>query len=1404
MINEKDDYIIAEGSISTTNLETGETFITGEGGGKSGSGKGAVEADNTLRSAAVVRIVEVISEGPIGGLCGGARGILINSTPLQNQDGSYNFPRVAWDYRVGLPQQDYMPGFPSASSELSVAAPVLVATPVVRTTSNAGIDAVKVVVQLPEGLSLQNTKNGNLNGSTVQFRIDTKLTSAGNWIAYDTYTISGKTTSPYESQYRIQRPAGTGNWDIRVVRLTPDSTLSSLRNDLTWARMTEIIDVKLGFEDTALIGVGIDAESVGSTIPTRSYMIKGRIISVPANYDPETRVYSGIWNGTFKQAWTDNPAWILYDLLTHERYGMGEFITNSDIDKFSFYDAAVYNDQLVPDGQGGQEPRFTFSTLINTQEPASKILQLVAGAFNSTLLQINGKWTVMQDRPTSPTRNITNSSVIDGDFVYKSSGLFDRHTAFNVSWNDRTDRYLLSTSVIEDLPGIARYGYTPYDVAAYGATTEGQALRKGKWALDTELNQTEMVNFRMGMNGFDLINNDIVRIFDEDYAETVGEGRILRVEGNKLTLDRKVKVQAGAKITFTLADGFTHPTANIINGVEETNTILIDVVPAQPILEMSVFIVIDAIAPRQFKILNLTYPEEGVVEVEAVFHDPNKYNRVELGINVPAPIYSNTNRITDSVVVPPTDLIFVEQAVRNPDNTITRSLLVNWTPSKLGSIPTGYYIQYNRNEDATVYDITPVPAYVIPITGDGTYKIAITARDGAGRTAGTSLQGSYIVDAEALGALGGVLNLFVKGTSGLIWTTSDLNITWQGNPNNINLTQDYEVKVSTTGGVLLHTSIVIGTEFIYTLNQNRADNLRQGGNPQANLVITVTPRDFFTRKGAATIVTFTNPPPAAVTALSVFAGYQQASIQWTNQTESDVIGYMVWRGTALGFTPSSANLIADGLVNNVKDAPLPDSTTHYYKVAAYDVFSRNANGTGLNIASSSGNTTTSGANVNEFALTGSVFKPNDPLENKVSWTAGQVHQSLGTNRGTVWQISAGNATWTTGILYIYFVAGNTFLSSTSVLTDAIGDTKVIVATYRGGTKIESGNGNVFTDGSLILAGTVATAQLAAGAVLAKNIAVTQLQSISSDLGQMTGGSLTLDAEGFVRGGQVDYDQGIGFFQGYSQGAYKVSMGSGINYLRYNGANKLEMSCDLVAARGSFGGQLLAGVLNFSELEGIRYEYRSPGSYTFIVPNDKTTMRVTLVGGSGGGGGGRDAGDYAGGGGGGGAAGSSVVTYTGLVAGTSYTAVVGSKGLGGGVNANGTNGQNSQINGLIGVAAGLAGLTPGTDTGVGSGGAGGNGGGAGVNGEPRYTTGSGFTLVRHGGVGGSGGSVTAGTTGGNGGKGRGVSTPDAAAQPGSNGQDGYVLIEFFNPNSVVLQTTYNTLISALQRQGIQTV
>ncbi len=1152
----KKSDIKAAGSELTKNLETGAIYITGSKG-KGGSSHTAVEADNTLRSAAVVKVIEVISEGPIVGICGGARGILINSTPLMNADGTYNFPRVGWDYRVGLPSQDYMPGFASASAEVSVNAPLTQATPVIRTTTSVNIDAVKIAMQLPQGLTNQDVTTGDLNGSSVQFRVDVKLTASGAWRTYNNYTITGKTTSAYEAQYRIERPEGSGLWDVRIIRSTEDPG-AAVKNQTTVARITEIIDVKLSYNDTAVIGLAIDAESVGSSIPTRSYMVKGKIVSVPTNYTEANIVggavgttgtaYSGIWNGTFQQAWTQNPAWVLYDLLTHPRYGMGEFVSANDIDIYSFYDAAVYNDTLVSDGSGGLESRFTFGGNLLTQEDAGKILQLVAGSFRARLLQINGKWTVLQDRPTSPVRNISNSNVIDGQFVYKSTGLFERHTAFNVTWNNRADRYLQKISTEEDSTGIARYGYFPLDLAAFGATTEGQALRMAKWSLDTEQNQTETVSFKMGLNGFDLLPNDIFNLFDEDYTNVAGGGRIISVVGTTVVLDKPVTLVSGSVISLTLADGITIQAKPIVQTSGTVSTFTVGSAFSTAALEGADYIVTTSVAARQFKVLNLKFPSEMTVEVEALYHDPAKYSRVETGVSIPSEIFSNANAITSTVVVAPTDLTFLETAIVNPDTTITRSISTSWTASNLGSHAVGYQVRYSRNGETSTLLDTPFTMVSIPAVTDGTYDISVIAYDGAGRLCGTALTGSYIINSATAGTLGSVTNLHTKGTSLTTWNTDDLAFNWTANAGNTVPTQDYLVTIKTAGSVTLHNEYVTGTSFMYTLAAMLSDALLAGVTLTPSLLITVTPRDLFNRLGSAVSATFSNAAPAAPT-LTLVAGASSVAITVSPCAEADYRGTNIYASTSTGFTPGAGNLVYSGTSNFFLLAGATPLVPLYVKAAHFDAYRT----TGL-------------SNSAEYSAT--------PLA------------------------SAAGAAGTNGDSYrvAYAVATVALLNQTPTTATTTGSTSFPAANAFGGSETWTAATTTLTAGQYQhrLDGiySPSTGNTVWGKPYQASLKVGNLSAITADLGTITAGNITFDTAGYIKGGMTAYGIGTGFYAGYYLGSYVMSVGNSSSGFAWSGST-FTIKGDLVAGSININNKFMvdsAGVATIkSSTSGARLE-----------------------------------------------------------------------------------------------------------------------------------------------------------------------------------------------------------------------
>jgi predicted phage tail protein len=1114
------------------------TEIIGAGGKGGGGGSGAVEAPNTLRSSAIVRIVEVLSEGEIEGICGGAQGIYINDTPLGNNDGTFNFARTAWEYRVGLPSQDYMQGFPAVQAELTINTAVTAVTPVAHTTSSANIDAVKVTMILPQGLYLQDTTTGDMNGTGVNIAIDTKLSSSGTWTSAGTYTIEGKTTSPYERQYRVERPVGSGTWDVRVSRSTGDSNVASLRNATTWARMTEVQDIKLPYNDTAVVGIAIDAESVGNSIPRRSYLVKGLKVKVPTNYNPNSRTYSGLWNGTFQVLWTDNPAWVLYDILTHDRYGLGEFITESQIDKWAFFDAAVYCDGMVSNGKGGSEPRFTFNGAIAQRTDALRIIQNIASMMHAQVVYFNGLVSLTQDRPTSPVKLITKSNVIDGNFTYKSSGLFDRHTAFNVTFNDRADRHLQRVTTIDasTVPTIAstytsmlstaeaRYGYNPTDVAAFGATTEGQAIRQGLWALDTEINQTEIASWKMSLNGFDLMPGDVVKLYDEDYTTTVGGGRIVSVVGTTVTLDRAVTLTTGSTIDVQLADGKTIETRNISLTAGSFASFTVTAGFSQAVLAGADFIVKTSAAPRQFKVISLKQSDKHLVDIEALYHDPNKYSRVEANLSVPSEIFSNA---VQTVTSAPSSVEFRESS-NNVNNTITRALLISWGAPTTGAAAS-YTLQWRLNTGTwtNVTNMTSM-SYEIANAASGVYDVKVYANSAYGNqslpcvgtytistTAGT---GSTLLAPTALHIVGGT-TAFVNASIAFQWTSPAAVTTAT--------LKDFEVKfLDATTSTVLRTVYVasvaptITQSFIYTFEMNQAD-----GGPRRSVIVEVRCRDTNYKTGPVINATFTNAAISIPSNITHLGGYGSIEIRWDAVLDTDYAGTMVWMSDTTGFALSSATLVFDGKASIFTKVGLIDGATYYFKVGHYDTFSRSASGIAMNVS----------AQVTDAVA----VKPGITVVSSLplTGTAGQVVFLTTDNKlyrwnGTAWVTAVdvgvevvstlpttgnyeGRVVFLTGDgkLYRYFTGAWTAavpaVDIAGILTDAQ------VAALSASKLTGQITATQITDGAIstpkLAAGSVVTASLAASAITADKLAANSVTTVALAAGSVVANTLAVGA-----------------------------------------------------------------------------------------------------------------------------------------------------------------------------------------------------------------------------------------------------------------------------------------------------
>lgn len=593
------------------------------GSKKGSSSRGAVEASDTLRSKAYARVLDAISEGEIEGLVNGPKSIYLNNTPLQGADGTFNFD-VKVDLRHGSQGQPHIEGFPSVENEVQVAVEVKKDTPVVRTVTNGNVDAIRVKVLIPQ-LSSQDKKTGDLNGSSVSIAVEIQSTG-GQWTRVVEDEISGKTMSRYERSYRVEL-TGTAPWNVRIVRLTDDSKDSAVANKTIFSSITEIIDTKLSYPNTALVGIRVDASQFDS-IPTRSYHMRLLRVQVPSNYDPVARTYAGAWDGTFKIAWTNNPAWCFYDLVTSERYGLGQHVLPNSVDKWTLYSIGKYCDELVPDGKGGTEPRFALNVYLQTREEAYKLLTDMAGAFRGMLYWSGGSIVMTQDAPGDASYLFTNSNVIEGEFSYSGSSVKARHTVALVTWNDLTDMGRQKVEYVEDAAGVAQFGVISTEVVAFGCTSQAQAHRLGRWILLSELTETETVTFSTGMEGVAVAPGRVIKVRDNyRYGKRLG-GRVVESTTSKITLDSEVTLAIDDNVVYVIApDGKTH-TSKVTGG---GNVLSLSTPMEQPAVRGATWVlsVPGQAAPRDYRVVSVTEKEAGIYDVTALEHNAEKYQLVD-------------------------------------------------------------------------------------------------------------------------------------------------------------------------------------------------------------------------------------------------------------------------------------------------------------------------------------------------------------------------------------------------------------------------------------------------------------------------------------------------------------------------------------------------------------------------------------------------------------------------------------------------------------------------------------------------------------------------------------------------------------------------------------------------------
>ena len=601
----------------------------GKGGGKAHTPR---EAKDNLKSTQMMSVIDAIGEGPIEGPVKGLQSILVNKTPLTDTDGNPVIHGVTAVWRAGEQEQTPPEGFESSGAETGLGVEVTKAKPVTRTITSANIDRLRVTFGVQS--LVQTTSKGDRNPSSVRILI--QLQRNGRWVTEKDVTINGKTTSQFLASVILDnlppRP-----FNIRMVRETADSTTDQLQNKTLWSSYTEIIDVKQCYPNTAIVGLQVDAEQFGGQQMTVNYHIRGRIIQVPSNYDPEKRTYSGIWDGSLKPAYSNNPAWCLWDMLTHPRYGMGKRLGAADVDKWALYAIGQYCDQTVPDGFGGTEPRMTFNAYLAQQRKAWDVLSDFCSAMRCMPVWNGQTLTFVQDRPSDVVWPYTNSDVVVDDngvgFRYSFSALKDRHTAVEVNYTDPQNGWQTSTELVEDPEAILRYGRNLLKMDAFGCTSRGQAHRAGLWVIKTELLETQTVDFTLGSQGLRHTPGDIIEICDNDYAGTLTGGRVLSIDAasRTLTLDREVTLPETGTATVNLINGSGKPVSVDITEHPAPDRIQVSTLP-DGVETYGVWgLSLPSLRRRLFRCVSVRENTDGTFAITAVQHVPEKEAIVDNG-----------------------------------------------------------------------------------------------------------------------------------------------------------------------------------------------------------------------------------------------------------------------------------------------------------------------------------------------------------------------------------------------------------------------------------------------------------------------------------------------------------------------------------------------------------------------------------------------------------------------------------------------------------------------------------------------------------------------------------------------------------------------------------------------------
>ncbi|MCE9887051.1 TipJ family phage tail tip protein [Obesumbacterium proteus] len=601
--------------------------IKGKKGG-GGGGHTPVESPDSIQSMAIAKILLALGEGEwAGGLDG--TNIYLDGTPLTNEDGSSTFAGVSWEFRPGTQSQEYIKGVPAVENEITIGTELKSSAPWVRAVNNTQLSAVRLRFGWP---ALQQQKNnGDVNGYKIAYAIDV-ATDGGAYREVLKSAVDGKTTTLYERSHRIELPAATTGWQLRVRRLTANANSGRIADTMNVEAYTEVIDAKLRYPNTALLYVEFNAKQF-QNIPKVTCRPKMMIVRVPDNYDPVTRQYSGVWTGGFKWAWTDNPAWVFYDILISDRYGLGQRIDSTQVDESELYRIAQYCDQLVPDGRGadGMEPRFKCDVYIQSREDAWTVLTDFAAIFRGMTCYGQNQIVTLADMPRDLDYTYTRANVINGKFAYSASSERTRYTTAMVGWSDPANHYADAVESVFENALVRRYGVNQTEITAIGCTRQSEANRRGRWALLSN-SQDRTVEFSVGLDGLIPFPGHIIGVADQMLSGRVMGGRISSAEGRNVRLDREPDIKSGDRLIVNLPSGISQArTVQSVNGRLVTVTTSYSETPqAESVWAVDA----DELAVQLYRVVSVADNNDNTYTIVGAYHDPDKYARIDTGARI--------------------------------------------------------------------------------------------------------------------------------------------------------------------------------------------------------------------------------------------------------------------------------------------------------------------------------------------------------------------------------------------------------------------------------------------------------------------------------------------------------------------------------------------------------------------------------------------------------------------------------------------------------------------------------------------------------------------------------------------------------------------------------------------------